>query len=288
MYMVMDTEKQLRPNDTALRISWHPAFVEALQMELDAYRDVLEFHSEFQLTAEPLRIDCVVIKKAKGIAIKKNIATIFREWNLFEYKSPNDYVSVADFYKVYGYACLYASFERIPISGLTISFVESCYPKELLEHLKNIRGFTVAESAEGIYTVKGDILPIQVINSRKLSADENLWLKSLSNKLNHVEVRRISTEIAHRGKTARIAAFIHAIAGANPKSIKEAIKMANTLTIEQVFEDVGWTAKWEARGKAEGEAKGKLEIARNFKKMGLPVSQIAEGTGLPPETIQEL
>jgi hypothetical protein len=27
---------------------------------------------------------------------------------------------------------------------------------------------------------------------------------------------------------------------------KGAIAMANTLTIEQVFEDVGWTAKWEA------------------------------------------
>jgi predicted transposase/invertase (TIGR01784 family) len=45
-------------------------------------------------------------------------------------------------------------------------------------------------------------------------------------------------------------------------------------------------AKREAR--AEGLAEGKLEIARNLKKMGLPVSQIAEGTGLPVESIQEL
>jgi predicted transposase YdaD len=32
----------------------------------------------------------------------------------------------------------------------------------------------------------------------------------------------------------------------------------------------------------------KLEIARNLKKIGLPFSQFAEGTGLSIETIQKL
>jgi hypothetical protein len=59
-----------------------------LQMELQAYRDDLEIRPEYSLTAEPLKIDCVVIKKAKDAVIKKNIAVIFREWNLIEYKSP--------------------------------------------------------------------------------------------------------------------------------------------------------------------------------------------------------
>ena len=70
------------------RLSWHPAFVEALQMELREYRDTLEFYPEHPLTAEALRIDCIVIKKVKDAVIKKNIAVIFREWNLIEYKSP--------------------------------------------------------------------------------------------------------------------------------------------------------------------------------------------------------
>ena len=61
------------------RIPWHSAFVEALQLELEAYQDALEFFPEYQLTAEPLRIDCVVIKKAKDAVITKNIAAIFRE-----------------------------------------------------------------------------------------------------------------------------------------------------------------------------------------------------------------
>jgi hypothetical protein len=127
-------------------------------MELYDYRDALEFHSEYQLTSEPLRIDCVVIRKAKDVEIKKNIAAIFREWNLFEYKNPGDYVSVDDFYKVYGYACLYASFRKVPVTGVSVSFVESRYPKKLLKHLRDDRGYTIAETGQGIYTVKGDIM----------------------------------------------------------------------------------------------------------------------------------
>jgi hypothetical protein len=280
----MDTEKQLRPNDTAERISWHPAFVEALQMELDAYRDVLEFNSEFPLTSEPLRIDCVVVKKNKGVVIKKNIATIFRECNLIEYKSPGDYVSVADFYKVYGYACLYASFERVSINKLTISFIESCYPKKLLGHLEKIRGYSIAENEPGIYTVRGDILPIQVIDSRRLSADENLWLKSLSDKLDHAEVEQLSTEIARQDKAARIAAYLHAIAQANSETIQEAIEMARTLTIEQVFENVGWTAKWEARG----EEHKAFSIAQNLVNLGIPFETVVSATQLDPEKVRAM
>jgi predicted transposase/invertase (TIGR01784 family) len=43
-----------------------------------------------------------------------------------------------------------------------------------------------------------------------------------------------------------------------------------------------------AEGHAEGTAESKLEIARKMKKMGLPVSQIVEVTGLSLETIERL
>jgi hypothetical protein len=229
----------------------------------------------------------VVIRKVKDVEIKKNIAAIFRKWNLFEYKNPGDYVSIADFYKVYGYACLYTSFEKIPVKDLTVSFVQSRYPRKLLKHLQDERGYTIAETAEGIYTVKGDILPIQIIDSRKLPAAENLWLKSLRDNLNSVEVTRISEEIIRQEKAARIAAYRNVITEANTESIQEAMEMGQRkqkLTVDQLCVNVGWAAKWEARGRTEGKA----EIARNLKKMEMPVSQISEATGLPPETIERL
>jgi predicted transposase/invertase (TIGR01784 family) len=47
-------------------------------------------------------------------------------------------------------------------------------------------------------------------------------------------------------------------------------------------------AEGKLEGRTEGLAEGKLEIARNLKRMGLPVSQIAEGTGLSLETIEKM
>jgi hypothetical protein len=160
-------------------LAWHPAFVQAFQLELAQYKDILEFIPEFQLTSEPLRIDLTVIKKLKNVPIEKNIAAIFRSDNLLEYKSPDDHVSIADFYKVYGYACFYASLNAVPITEITISFVESRKPQKLIKHLKEIRKYRVEERGAGIYVVEGDIMPIQIIDNRELSAGENLWLKGL-------------------------------------------------------------------------------------------------------------
>jgi len=46
--------------------------------------------------------------------------------------------------------------------------------------------------------------------------------------------------------------------------------------------------KGHAEGHAEGLEAGKLEIARNFSKMGIPIEQISEGTGLSMEEIEKL
>ena len=244
-------------------IAWHTAFIEAIQLELEAYRDFLEFHPEFRLTSEPLRIDCVVIKKAKGIVIEKNIAAIFRDVNLLEYKSPDDFVSVADFYKVYGYACLYASFEKVPITDMTITFVESRQPKKLLKHFKSVRDYKVEETSQWIYTISGDVLPIQLIDSRQLSANENLWLKSLSNRLDPFAIMQVSKEAERYGKAARIQAFMSAIAMANYHALEEAIEMRQAASsLDEVFERTGLAAKWEARGEARGETRGEEQGQR--------------------------
>jgi len=55
--------------------------------------------------------------------------------------------------------------------------MESCFPRELIKHLKETRKLTVEETSPGIYTVRGDILPIQIIDNRKLSAEETSGLR---------------------------------------------------------------------------------------------------------------
>ena len=116
------------------KLRWHPAFLQAMQAELFDYREYLEFKPEFPLTAAPLQIDLLIIKKPKELAIDKNIARIFRSDNLLEYKSPEDYLSVKDFWKVCSYANLYAAITPgVDLSDVTISFVESRHPPQTAE-----------------------------------------------------------------------------------------------------------------------------------------------------------
>ena len=268
-----------------LKIPWHTAFVAAIQLELEVYQDSLEFYPEYQLTTEPLRIDCVVIKKAANVKIDKNFAAIFREANLLEFKSPDDYVSVADFYKVYGYACQYVYMKNTSITNLTISFIESHFPEKLIDHLINSRGYKVEETSQGIYTVKGDILPIQVIDSRKLSANENLWLKGLSNKLEPSAVLKISAAAKKHGITALIRAYLNAIAHANFQAIEEAISMSTAAqSLDEVFERTGLAARWEARA----EERNKITIAKNMIDLGLPLETIVSATGLEAGKVKAL
>jgi hypothetical protein len=136
------------------RIAWHPAFAAAFKQELERYKDALEFIVEYPLTAEPLQIDLLVIKKLKNIAIDKNIAAIFKGHNLLEFKSPASYVSIYDFYKVYGYACFYAWLNKVPITDITVTFVESRHPAKLLAHLEKLRGWTVEKRGAGFILSK--------------------------------------------------------------------------------------------------------------------------------------
>ncbi|MDR0730921.1 MAG: hypothetical protein LBF63_04575, partial [Treponema sp.] len=58
------------------------------------------------------------------------------------------------------------------------------------------------------------------------------------------------------------------------------------ITLERVFEEAGLIRKWEAQGEVKGEARGvaqgiaqgiargKIEVAKNFIAMGLPLNQV--------------
>lgn len=168
-------------------LQWHPAFYAGIQIELLEEAEHLEFENEHQLGMKPKEIDAVVIKKNSKIKIRKNIGQIFRTYNIFEYKSPTDYLSVDDFYQVYGYACFYKSQSlkqnAIPAEEITLTFVCKNPPIKFLEHLKNIRKYEIQQVEKGIYYILGDFFPMQLIITAKLSEDHNFWLKNLTDDL---------------------------------------------------------------------------------------------------------
>ena len=85
------------------------AFTASLQIEFEDEADKIIFESEHLLSKKPMQIDELVIKVHDNEKIQKNIGRIFRKHNIVEYKSPEDYLTINDFYKVYGYCCFYQS-----------------------------------------------------------------------------------------------------------------------------------------------------------------------------------
>jgi hypothetical protein len=281
-------EKNIANNQGKTRTAWHPAFLEAIKLELDQYGDALEYVPEYQLTKEPLRIDVVIVKKRKDVPITKNIAAIFRGDNIIEYKSPTDYVSVEDFYKVYAYACLYITMKprtAADINDLTITFVGSRHPRKLTEHLEGVRGYVVEKSGPGVYSVRGDAIPMQIIDTRELPVEENLWLAQLDNRLDQTGARRIIREIDRQDKATLMAAYIDAVYTANFEVMEEVSRMSDTtMVFGKTLENAGYVTRKMILAKMEE----KIEIARKMKEDKAPASQISAYTGLTEQQIAEL
>ena len=112
---------------------WHPGFLGAMEIEFRAYRTNLIFDDEHSLSMEPLKMDLLIIKKNKGITIKNQIGDIFRKHNILEYKSPDDGITIDDYFKTVGYAYLYKGLGKavneIPGDELTVSMVRDVHPK---------------------------------------------------------------------------------------------------------------------------------------------------------------
>ena len=213
-------------------IYWHPAFFANIQIELKDEADKLTFENEHHLSKKPMQIDVLIIKKEKAGQIRKNIGKIFKKHNVIEYKSPGRSLGIDDFYKVYGYACFYKAdaqyVNSIPADELTITFVAEKYPRKLIEHLKNVKKYRVEEKEKGIYYVYGDLIPIQILITKKLSAEENLWLKSLTNKLNETAAaeKLIENYMDHKESSLH-RSMIETIMRANQKLFQEVNGMSD-------------------------------------------------------------
>jgi hypothetical protein len=258
-------------------------------MDLIAYADVLDFDIEHPLTREPLRIDLVIIKKKKNVVIEKNIAAIFRGWNIVEYKSPEDSLTIADFHQVMAYAHLYCTApEKGDMGDLTITFVTSREPRDLKGYLREVYGYSLTERWPGITVVTGDVPGIQILERKKLAVGEAFWLASLGGDLSMEGTRAVLEEAQRVPKGSPLGAYLYMLVAANKVKVREVLKMADMATIDKVFEGLGIIERYEARGETRGEKEKALEIAGNLKKIGLPLEQIAASTGLTVEQIKNL
>ena len=191
--MVKPKEKQ--PD---AKIQWHPAFCAAAELELRLNKADLEFKREYNLSKKPLQMDLLIIEKRKNAQIKNEIGTIFRGHNVIEYKSPDDGMTIDDFFKTLGYACLYKGLgekvNQIPLEGLTVSLFRASAPKQLMKQLIDY-GYKVELHTSGIYYVQGFSIPIQIVVTKELDSKNHESLKVLSRSAEKEDIQKF-TELA--------------------------------------------------------------------------------------------
>lgn len=263
------------------RLQWYSGFSAALRVELEDELDELCIEDEHMLSKKPMQIDVLVVKKKGEQPIRKNIGRIFRKHNIIEYKSPEDYLSINDFYKVYGYTCFYQSETKrvkdIPPEEITMTFICNHYPQKLLEHLKKFKGIEVEKQEAGLYYLLGDSFPIQLVIVKELSKEENYWLQNLRCNLKTgeeiQEVVRRYEQVKHKAYYLDV---MNLIVRANQKQMEEEKNMCEALN--ELFAEELKEADLRGRkeGRKEGRSVGQIEKLKELVQKKLAKNQSIE------------
>ena len=274
------------------KIQWHPAFDAALQIEFGDEAKYLEFDPEHLISKKPMQID-VLVKNEKHVKLRKNIGRIFRQYNIIEYKSPEDDLDIDDFYKTYAYACLYKSdtesVDLISADELTITFVCYHYPRNMLHKLEQDRKMAVQQQASGIYYLIGDAIPIQLVIVPKLSKEHNYWLNNLRNDLKAGSEIKNFIENYGKNKNSKLyQALADAVMRANWEKLKEGSNMCEAL--KELFADDLRESREQGiiEGRNAGKIAGKIELIIKIYQKGYTAEATADMLEEPVSRIRQI
>ena len=230
-------------NLEVLNISWHPGFYGAAELEFLSNKGDLEFQREYNLSKEPVRMDLLIIKKLSDARIENELGHIFKKFNVVEYKNPDDALTIDDYYKTVGYACLYKglgeSVDQIPADELTISiFRESC-PREMFKAMKKM-GLEIEERYPGIYYISGKqaLFDTQIIVTKQLEKETHRTLRVLSKHVQEEDVRAFvekAGKMTEPGDRNNIDAVLQVSVSAN-REIYEAIRRCDKIMCDALRE----------------------------------------------------
>lgn len=204
------------------RVNWHEAASCAFQIELKDYSDFLEYLTEYILGKNSYRIDLLIIKKLTNKIIPKNIACIFKTFNLLEIKGIGSSVSIDSYYKTIGYAGLLINQMGMPnqYSSLdtSLTLLSYHYPRKLMKHLKDERKLTIAKASPGVYYINKETFTIQIIVTKELSPEDNLYLHCLTNKLQSTGLaNQLANDYSKHQEQDIYIRYMHQITTANIK-----------------------------------------------------------------------
>ena len=139
-----------------------------------------------------------------------------------------------------------------------MSLVSESYPRELIRHLREDRGFQIRKVYDGIYYIIGDVLPIQIIVTSKLSSKESLWLRNLTNRMKSLnDAEELMRDYKEHKKNPLYESVMDIIVRANEDKFEEAKSMCEALEELMKEELEAKRAEGEEIGKERGKEIGK-------------------------------
>ena len=273
------------------RTQYHNGFYAAMKVEYGLRKaPVASYAQEKELGEKPVKLDFLIITAEENAVFTDSIGKFFKQYNLFEYKSPRDSLSIDDFYKAQGYGLIYKSFDRqvneLPISNMTITLVRHSYPRELFKELKN-EGFTATESHPGIYLITGNIsIATQIVVISRLPKDEYAGLKLLADGCTKEALIKYAEQaLASNDEVVKsnAEAVIKVCLQANETLGK---KLEGDREMEDIFSRFVKRKLSEAR--ADGVDDTRKEVATDMIKDDEPLVKIIKFSKLPEATIHQL
>ena len=270
------------------KIQWHPGF---RQREFRKYRDYLRFEEELPLTVNTLFVDLVVIKIIHPVPIENELGKIFRKYNICEYKGPDDGLTIDDFYKTLGYACIFKcsgnTVDEIPASEITMSLIRDSYPRNLMQALQ-AEGIIIKEQYPGVYYLKYNSeekrvlhFPTQIIVTSQLERTTHSGLRVLRRPADSEDIIRFLTEARQEtepGDIANVNKILSASLAANKglyAQIGRESDMLYPALRELMSKDLD--ERWEEgreEGREEGIILGTVDVYRD--EMGLDNKAITD------------
>jgi len=257
-----------------------------MEVEYDLANIPLIYEQEIQLGKDPFRLDLLVIKKQPRLILRDPIGKFFKIFNIFEYKSPEDRLSIEDFYKVQGYGLFYKSQGRkvneIPIESITLTIVRHTYPRDMIKMLEQ-SGISVKKVHPGIYYFEGNLcIPVQLVISSQLPLGEYDGLRliakgaTIEDIKNYAE-RAIASDNERIKENARTVIDVCLDANKNLVEVKEMYE-----AVREVFKDAF------AKERQNGINEEKERVAVDMIRKNYPLDAIKDISKLSEDIICNL
>lgn len=268
------------------RTRFHYGFYAAMEVEYDLKKIPLTYKQEVQLGKDPVRLDFLVIKKKPNIVLDDPIGEFFKQVNIFEYKSPEDGLSIDDFYKVQGYGLIYKGFGRkvneLPIENITLTIVRHTYPQNMIKMLED-SGIVVRETYSGIYRFEGNLsIPVQLVISSQLPTGEYEGLRLLAHGVTLAEIKNYAKKAiaSNNERIKENAGTVIDVCFAVNKNLEEDTELYEA--VKEVFKDAF------AKERQEGINEEKERVVADMLKKSLPLQLIEEISKLSEDVIRRI